>query len=187
MGEKIPLPLSTPTLLIRRFQGADWKFLVDLFANDAHFTYLDEHRLMGEEEVSRWLEGDRTAHLTTSQRPFCLAVESQESKTVIGYISLTFTDMTHAQGSLNIIIAGPHQRKGCATEALTAMLEFCLKKIGMHRITVACDSRNIPAWRLLESVGMRREGEFVKDRLIAGEWTNTICYAMLEEEQGKSE
>ena len=40
----------------------------------------------------------------------------------------------------------------------------------------------VPACRLLEKLGLRREGEFVKNRWVHGEWTNSIWYAALEEE-----
>lgn len=186
-GEKLPLPLITPTLILRRFHGEDWKPLLQVFKNDDLFNYSDEPRLANEEEISHWLESDRVARLTTPNRPFYLGIESQDTKTLVGYVSLSFLDVIRSQGVLNCIISAEHQRKGLATEAATSMLEFCFKRIGMHRITASCDSRNIAAWRLLETVGMRREGEFVKNHLINGEWTNTIAYAMLEEEHGRAD
>ena len=49
-------------------------------------------------------------------------------------------------------------------------------------MSAACDSRNSAAVKLLENVGLRREGEFVKNSLLHGEWTNTVWYAALREE-----
>jgi RimJ/RimL family protein N-acetyltransferase len=186
-GEKLPLPWQTPTLLIRRLQLEDWKPMLEMFTNDQLFVYLDELRIVNEVEVSQWLESDRMAHLTTPNRPFFFGIETQENKTLVGYVWLHFTDASRLQSYLNIVISPMHHRKGYATEALSSVLEFCFKKIGLHRVTASCDGRNIAGWRLLETIGMRREGEFVKDRVIDGEWTNTIFYAMLEEEHGKTE
>jgi aminoglycoside 6'-N-acetyltransferase len=63
-----------------------------------------------------------------------------------------------------------------------AALGFCFEGIRLHRVTASCDSRNVAACGLFEKVGMRREGEFVKNRFSNGEWTNSIWFAALGEE-----
>jgi RimJ/RimL family protein N-acetyltransferase len=62
------------------------------------------------------------------------------------------------------------------------MLDFCFNGIKLHRVTAACDSRNVAACRLLERAGMRREGEFLKDHFADGAWFNTVSYAVLSED-----
>jgi RimJ/RimL family protein N-acetyltransferase len=71
-------------------------------------------------------------------------------------------------------------------EALDAVVGFCFAGIKLHRITATCDSRNAAARGLLEKLGLRREGEFVKDHLVDGEWANTLCFAALREEYGEA-
>ena len=185
-GLKLPLPLSTPTLLLRRLEGRDWKTLLEVLSDEQAFTYT-EGRPLTEEEVSGMLEADQMVRLTTPGQTFFLGIISQDSSKLIGFVTLNFTDAQRLQATLSATVNSKERRKGLASEALTGALEFCFKWIGLHRITVACDSRNIAAWRLCESVGLRREGEFVKDRIINGEWANTICYAMLREEHGRPE
>src|SRR6266568_3697220 len=83
---------------------------------------------------------------------------------------------------VRIYVSRKCQRQGFATEASNAILSFCFDGVGLHRVSAWCDSRNIAACRLAEKVGMRREGEQIRDRYINGEWINTALYALLNEE-----
>lgn len=44
------------------------------------------------------------------------------------------------------------------------------------------DARNAPSARVLERLGLRREGHFVEDDWCKGEWTDSLLYAMLDRE-----
>jgi RimJ/RimL family protein N-acetyltransferase len=182
IGRNLPLPITTARLKLRRFAARDWKDLIDLVSSDG--SYVEGMPGEGEEEVLRWLESDSHIKLTTPDQMFHLAVELQDGAKLIGYLGLWFTDARRLQARFNISLHPNHQRKGFAREALNGALGFCFEGIKLHRVATGCDSRNTAACRLCETVGMRREGEFVKDqRLAGGEWTNTVWYAALEEER----
>ncbi len=83
---------------------------------------------------------------------------------------------------VNLFVNRQFQRQGFATEALGALLGLCLGDLGLRRVSARCDSRNVAACRLLEKLGVRREGEFVQDHLAKGEWANTVWWALLAEE-----
>jgi RimJ/RimL family protein N-acetyltransferase len=110
-----------------------------------------------------------------------LAIQLQDGGKLIGYLSLTFTDPQRLLVTFSIGLDRSFQRKGFALEAAEAVLGFCFEGLKLHRVAGWCDSRNTAACRLLEKVGMRREGEFLKNRWLHGEWTNSIWYALLEE------
>ncbi len=183
VGHKLPLPLTLPTMVLRRLSGEDWKDLMEIMSDEENFTY-SEGRPLGEEDVVRWLEEDQRSKLTTPNQPFILGMELLENHKLIGFVSFNFIDQRRQQAALSISVNRTFQRKGFATEAGAAMLDFCFGEIGLHRVTASCDGRNIAGWRLWDSVGLRREGEFVKDRQINGEWANTLFYALIEEEYG---
>jgi RimJ/RimL family protein N-acetyltransferase len=180
-GQKLPLPITTPRLKLRRFAASDWKGLLELASNDG--SYVEGMPGEGEEEVLRWLESDSHIKLTTPDQMFHLAIELQDGGKLIGYLGLWFTDARRLQARFNINLHPDHQHKGFALEAVDAVLGFCFEGIKLHRVAACCDSQNAAACRLCENVGMRREGEFVKDqRLAGGGWTNSVWYAALEEE-----
>jgi RimJ/RimL family protein N-acetyltransferase len=112
---------------------------------------------------------------------FRLAIQLQDGNQLIGHCGLWFPKPSQAM--VNINLHRNYQRKGFGLEAVKALLGFCFWGIKLHRVSASCDSRNTAAGRLFESVGMRREAEFVKDQPMAeGGWSNSIWYAILEEE-----
>ncbi len=181
VGQKLPLPLTTPRLVLRRLTGIDWKDLQEFMADEEMYRYVEGHPL-AEEDLVQWLEADGYVKLTTPNQPFRLGLEVKASHKVIGLLSLTFTDPSRLQAVVNLFVNRSHQRNGFAAEALAALLSFCFEGIGLHRVTANCDRRNTAACRLVEKAGLRREGEFRKNRFLNGEWVDTIWYAMLRED-----
>jgi RimJ/RimL family protein N-acetyltransferase len=180
-GWEIPLPITTARLVIRRLAGHDWKDLLELMADEEFFRYMDGVPL-DEDGVLRWLESDAHVKLTTPDQTFFLGMEVQAGSKLIGYVSLNFTDPQRLQVAFTLGLNRKFQRQGLAREALVALLTFCFEGLNLHRVAGMCDSRNTAACRLMEKAGLRREGEFLKNRRAHGEWANSVWYAMLEEE-----
>ncbi|MFN2185279.1 MAG: GNAT family N-acetyltransferase, partial [Anaerolineae bacterium] len=63
-----------------------------------------------------------------------------------------------------------------------AVLDLAFGKLGLHRVIATCDPRNDASRRVMEKLGMRREGHFVKGVQIHGEWADEYFYAILAEE-----
>ena len=181
---RIPLPITTPRLVLRRLAAADWKDLLEFLSDEELFRYVDNYPI-GEKEVLEWLDADQHVKLTSPNTTFCLAIELQPKRTVMGIVFLHFTDDARSQTDVRIYISRKCQRQGFAAEALNAVLDFSFAGIGLHRVSASCDSRNIAACRLAEKSGMRREGELINDRYMNGEWINTVLYALLNEEYGQ--
>lgn len=181
IGLKPPIPITTPRLVLRRLTGSDWKDLLELFSDEEMFLY-DEGNPLEEEQILRWLESDAAVKLTTPGQPFYLGIQTQDSGKFIGLLTLSFTEPQRRQARLAISLNRDYRRKGFGLEAMTAILRFCFEGIKLHRVTAICDTRNTPARELCEKVGLRREGEFVKDRLVRGEWMSSVWYAALDEE-----
>ena len=180
-GETIPIPITTPRLILRRFAMSDWKEFMALLSDDDFLQYTDGLASNDEEQVLRWLESDATIKLTTPNQMFRLAIELQDGNKLIGHLGLWFPKPS--QAILNINLHRDYQRKGFGAEAVKALLGFCFWGIKLHRVSASCNSRNTAACRLFEGVGMRREAEFVKDQPSAeGGWVNTVWYAILDEE-----
>ena len=186
VGKQIPLPIKTSRLSLRRLTSHDWKDLLELMSDEEFFLYQDGVPL-DEDHVLRWLESDAHVKLTTPEQPFYLGLEVQDGGKLIGYLCLTFTDPQRLQVTFSIGLNRGFQRQGFALETVEALLGFCFEDLKLHRVAGWCDSRNVAACRLLEKAGFRREGEFLKSRWVHGEWTNSIWYALLEEDCAETE
>ena len=73
-------------------------------------------------------------------------------------------------------------RQGYTTEALSKLLAFGFADLNLHRIEAGCAVENTASIRVLEKVGMIREGSSRKLLPIRGEWKDNYVYAILETE-----
>ena len=94
-------------------------------------------------------------------------------------------------GSVGLYRDGPHQAEmgfsirrdrwgaGYATEAGRALLGFGFDDLGLHRIWATCRPENVGSWRVLEKVGMQREGHLRDHVRIRGAWQDSLLYAAI--------
>ena len=92
----------------------------------------------------------------------------------------------HAKGAvaeLGWLLDPDHTGHGYATEAVRALLEYCFDSRGLHRVVASCFLGNDTSWRLMERVGMRREGHAIAESLHrSGQWLDTVTYAVLADD-----
>jgi aminoglycoside 6'-N-acetyltransferase len=180
-GRPVPIPYQTPRLVLRRLLPNDWKDLLEYYADEELFRH-DFREAMQEEEVLHWLEKDSQRGLSQPGPGLTLGVALEESEKLIGEVNLRISEADPQQGSVSICINRNFHRQGYGSETLASMLVFCFREIGLRRVTAVCDSRNSAGLGLLSKVGFRREGEFVKNQFLKGDWINTVWSAMLSEE-----
>lgn len=90
--------------------------------------------------------------------------------------------------TLGYVFNRQHHGKGYATEAARAFLAYAFAERNAHRVVAQCNVLNRPSWRLLERLGMRREGEhrqsvfFKRNPDGTPIWHDVYSYAMLKAE-----
>lgn len=83
---------------------------------------------------------------------------------LIGGIELRRIDPEHLQGELSFWVGRTHQGQGIAAEAAHALIDFGFGSLGLRRIYAYHMVRNRASERVLEKLGMRREG-LLRDRV----------------------
>ena len=63
-----------------------------------------------------------------------------------------------------------HQGRGLMTEAVKGTLAFAFEAARLHRVQIAIMSRNAPSLRVMEKLGVRKEGVAERYLEIAGQW-----------------
>lgn len=151
------------------------------------------HAYAADLEVVRYMEwGPNTeaetsdfltrAQSQASARPrtiYELAVVEAAREELIGGIGL---HSDGAQAMLGYCFSRPAWGKGFATEAASLLVRFGFESLDVHRVWARCDSENAASLRVLEKIGMRREGFFRHDCQIRGEWRDTALFAILADE-----
>lgn len=84
-----------------------------------------------------------------------------------------------------ISLSRDFQGRGLASEALSAIFDHLFKEKGTHRITAIMDVDNTAVIAMVERLGFRREGHYIKSFFDNGEWCDEYFYALLESDWRK--
>lgn len=184
--QNLDFPLSTSRLLLRPFADTDLNDIFEYHSSPevVRYMYWEVRDL---EQTREALEKKKTlTSLNGEGDALCLAVELKENHKVIGEVILFWRSQAHQQGEIGYVFHPGFGSKGYATEAARVMLAIGFEQIMFHRIYARCDPRNVPSWRLMERLGMRREAHFVHNEFFKGEWGDEFYYALLRDEWLKS-
>ena len=101
--------------------------------------------------------------------------------TLFGTVSLQLT-MSHRRGEMGYWIGEPFWGQGLATDAVRALLRFAFDDLNLNRIQASHLPRNPASGRVIEKVGMTREGLY-RERYLKGErFEDVVEYAVLRKE-----
>ena len=172
--------IRTKRLLLRPFRESDYDDLFEFLsqlADDEFESYPGIIYENGQEHLKYRLGSEEF-----------YAIELTESGKVIGNIYCGNKDF--AAKEVGYIVNKRYQKKDYATEALSAVIAQVFRE-GAHRVFAECDPRNVPSWKLLEKVGLRREAYFRKNIWFRWNensvpvWKDTLIYAILENDMGR--
>ena len=170
--------METERLMIRRFRPDDSK--------DLH-EYLSQEETVQYEPYDIFTEEDsKQEALNRSANDAFWAVCLKSSEKLIGNIYLA--EQAFETWELGYVFNADLLGHGYATEAVSALIGYAFEERNAHRIAAMCNPLNERSWRLLERVGMRREGwllqntYFKKDAQGIPIWQDTYEYAVLRNE-----
>ncbi len=86
------------------------------------------------------------------------------------------------QGEIWYLVKPEHWGRGVAQAAALQLLGIGFREMNLHRIFATCLPENPASARVLEKIGMRKEGYQVKNLKIHGVWRDCCAYAILREE-----
>jgi len=69
-----------------------------------------------------------------------------------------------SDSNMGWIVDGEYWNQGYATEMARAMLNLGFMELGLPRIIACCDAENVASYRIMEKIGMRREGLYPECR-----------------------
>jgi ribosomal-protein-alanine N-acetyltransferase len=176
---KIPIPhpiLSTPRLRLRQFRTDDADAMHECFADR------DAMRFWNQPVYTRRIETERAVRnfieCTPSYYRFW-AVADAETDRCLGLVNYHDGHIRSKRVSIGYIIVPTSHRQGIATEAVSAMLNFCFGQLGLHRVQAYIHPDNSASIALVEKLGFTREG-LLRDNMRVGDaWRDDLLYALL--------
>lgn len=167
--------IETARLRLRPFQASDWQALHSYAGDPATMRYLPPGALSAEQARA-------FAERHSGDTAEALALERTDERRLIGH--LIFHPWVARQTyEIGWVIDPRQQRRGYASEAARALVGYGFATLGLHRIIATCQPENPASYRVMERIGMRREGYF--RQCIArddGSWWDELFYAILRDE-----
>jgi len=181
MPPSIQLPIETPRLVLRDFRAADLEAVHAYASRDEVARYLiwgPNTPAQSREAIEGFLEDQRRRPRTHYDVGMVLKLQGA----LIGGVGLRISDWENRTGDVGYVVHPDYWGYGLAEEAARALIEAGFTQLGLRRIVAFCDQRNKASARVMERLGMRREGAFRQSKLIQGEWRDEYLYAVLAEE-----
>lgn len=177
-------PIETSRLRLRPFKASDVENFVNYRANPNVARYQSWENY-SEAQGRKFVEEMVDASFDVPGEYYQIAFELKESEALIGDCVVHTLAEDEEQVEIGFTLAEEFQGKGYAIEAMETLLNYLFLELLKHRALAVTDVRNEPSIKLLENLGMRREGHFVKNIWFKGEWGSEYLYAILREEWGK--
>ncbi|MCU5471410.1 GNAT family N-acetyltransferase [Bacillus paranthracis] len=166
--------IKAERLLIRKFEFKDWEAVHEYTSDSDVMKYIPEG-VFTEEDTRNFVNKNMGGNAKSF--PVILIGEN----ILIGHIVFHkyFGEHTYEIGW---VFNPKYFNKGYASEAAQATLKYGFKEMKLHRIIATCQPENTPSYRVMEKIGMKREGYFKKCIPHGNEWWDEYYYAILEEE-----
>ena len=176
--------LPTERLLLRPLQSCDAPALLAIFSDPETVAYTEWDPFETIEDA-HWLI--RWANTAAEQEPrtvFAWAIQWRDSNDdeLLGIVTLTIRNPSGREADIGYMVNRTQWGRGIASEAVQAIILSGFHDLALHRIVGRCSPENTASGRVLEKVGMLREGCLRRNTWEKGRWRDTLIYALLEDE-----
>lgn len=170
--------LRTERLILRKFKKSDYKDIFVWASNPKVNKYVSYPMHKSEKDSKKiaalWASG------TKKPDNYNWAIELNGK--VIGNIAVVDHDNLW-ECSMGWQIDSPFWNQGIMTEAATAVFDYLFNTVGFHRISASHNTMNVGSGRVMEKLGMQKEGVrrqfYYKDKSGTGD---SQVYAVLKED-----
>ncbi|MBL4706967.1 MAG: GNAT family N-acetyltransferase [Flavobacteriales bacterium] len=116
-------------------------------------------------------------------RNYTFAVELNNDQSFIGLFGFKTSRNQYQRGEVWFKTDVAFWGKGYTTEALNLVLDFGFNELKLHRIQAGCAVDNIASVKVLEKVGMIREGRGRQILPLKTGWSDNFEYSILESDK----
>lgn len=185
--KKEQIQISQPTLQTTRLTLAPYADgdLEDIFTYASHsevprFVPWESHKTI--EDSKKFLDFiKQSTRLIRGRLFYVFAIRLKESGRVIG--SIDFKNVNAFSGQIDYALGYDHWNKGIMSEAAEAIRDWAFENLSETvRLQAFCVAENIGSSRVMEKIGMTREGIRRKAFVLKGKPVDLIDYAIVKDE-----
>lgn len=173
--------LKSERVIMREIEEKDW---VDVhkYASQQLVCQYQPWGPNSEEESEEFVKQVIVDAKKKPRSRFVFAIILRGNGNMIGAAELNIQDYSNKIGEMGYIINPDFWGMGYATEAAKLVIEFSFKNFNLHRIYATCDPRNVASSKVLEKIGMTKEGRIREDLLLKDGWRDSLLYSILVHE-----
>lgn len=164
--------INTPRLILRKLTPEDVPALSKWMPDPILYKYWGKSA--GKADRNPALLFEKEEKPTKSLH---LGIYSREHQAVIGEIWVYLIE-NDRMAKVAFRIGENFKNKGYATEALSAVVDFCFKSTELKRLWSDVDVRNIASCRVMEKCGFLREGLIRQGKMVSS-WCDYYIYGLL--------
>jgi RimJ/RimL family protein N-acetyltransferase len=174
--------IVTARLLLREVEAGDWQAIYQ-WCSDPEVVRFNLSGGPSTEERSRAYVQQAIAWAKEQPRRDCaFAIILRADGQLIGGCRLRVIDPDSRVADIGFGLYRQFWGQGFATEAVRALLSFGFEEPGMHHLSGEPIAANTASIRVMEKVGMRREGHFRERYWFEDRWWDSFHYAILDHE-----
>lgn len=174
--------LETSRFFLREFEQSDWR-AVHAYASQEIVSRYQPWGPNTQEETRQYIEEVLARQLEQPRISFTFAVVWKETGRVIGAGELTTIDRINQSGEIGYILHPGYWKRGIGSEMARLLLKFAFEENGLHRIWASCNPKNIGSQKVLERVGMTKEGLLRQNLRMNDGWRDSLVYSVLKKER----
>lgn len=110
------------------------------------------------------------------------AIILKENEKLVGAGEINIQDAANRVGEIGYIVNPAVWGQGIATETAKLLIHFGFSELNLHRIYATCDPMNLASQKVLEKLGMVKEGRMRENLQMKNGWRDSLLYGVLEHE-----
>jgi RimJ/RimL family protein N-acetyltransferase len=177
-----PVIATGARVLLREIGPEDAPAAMAWAADLNFFRYLPYEPIADQASEEEFLRGLETEAASRPRRQYHLGVVWHETDELIGMVRLGITSPENREGDLGYGVRLDKAGQGITTEAVALLLDLGFGPLRLHRIFAYHHPRNVASRRVLEKLGMEREGTLRENLFAHGAWRDSVLHAILEHE-----
>ena len=168
--------LRTERLLLRPFDFGDVDDVLSYASEPEFARYLPIPQPYTRDDAVQFIARQLLAEWST--RPaFAMELEGH----VVGGLGLRIHERDK-RAELGYALGKQHWGKGLTPEAARTVIDWGFERYGLHKVYARADLRNSRSWRVMDKLGMVREGVLRGHEKPRDEYVDDVYYGVLREE-----
>ena len=179
-SHKLPMNIKTKRLFLKEIT---WEDLEDIHAFHS-IPEVDEYNTLGKPEnldvTIGVIRGAIEDQESEARKEIQWTISLLQKDVFVGLCGMKISQDRFRMGEIYYKLAPEFWGKGYATEVGKALIKFGFEEMNLHRIDAGAHIENVASIRVLEKIGMIREGQHRKILPIRGDWYDNYHYAIIE-------